>query len=608
MRTKLLKLAAAAVALALCVPAAGPARAAGDGTMIRVGLASSSTHNALGELASAHLENASGHGAGYRFGYYDEDLSFVEVGRTDDQVTKVAVLKTQNLSYGRVSSLNKYTYSDEIDTDLKVGCVHIRMPGEYGSFEEAEAAAERYDGGFPAWIDGTYQVRVGAYTSGDDARAAIEALGEGEVAGTSAYGFTVVKTGTDHVLFQYDDSSGGAFGVMPDVTGSRDARTWFSGFHYRGGFQYQRLSGDNITVVNVLPLEDYVKGVVCYEMGREWPLEALKTQAVCARTYVLRRIGYHDARGFDVCNSASCQVYYGTGSDRSDFGPSGTSDRAVEETAGQVLRYKGTLAETYYSSCHGGASEDAKYIWGTDTTNEYPYLCGVIDPYEQAVNDRNPYNPWTVRYTAAQLQSRIQSYGYGTKTSLDHLELTYSKLGNVIQVKFCYTNGQSNTITPRNSPGIRSILNVLSIRFTVNGQTVSGEASQPQQNKPSSGSAGGWPLAGGGTLSRPEDAYVISGSGKVSAAPEDKDLYAVAGTGKTEVLGGTAAPEEEEEPGSNEGGGTVSVYGDTYVLTGGGNGHQVGMSQFGANAMARQGFSYDEILTFYYPGTQVGSY
>ncbi len=605
MRSKLLKLAAAALALALCVPA-GTAQAAGEGTMVRVGLASSSSHNALGELASAHLENAGGYGKGYRFGYYDKDLSFVELGRTGEQITKVAVLKTLNLSYGRVSSLNKYTYSDQIDTDLKVGCVHIRMPGEYGSFEEARAAAEQYDTGFPAWIDGAYQVRVGAYTSGDAARAGIETLGGGEVVGTSAYGFTVVETGTDHVLFQYDNSSGGAFGVMPDVTGSGDARTWFSGFHYRGGFQYQRLSGDNITVVNVLPLEDYVKGVVCYEMGREWPLEALKTQAVCARTYALRRIGFHKDRGFDVCNSASCQVYYGFGNGKPDTGPSATSDRAVEETAGQVLRYNGEMAETYYSSCHGGASEDAKYIWGTDTTNQYPYLCGVIDPYEQTLDDRNPFNPWKVTYTAAQLQKRIQSYGYGTKTSLDHLELTYSKLGNVIQVKFCYANGQSNTITPRNTPGIRSIFGVLSIRFTVNGQTVSGETQKPQQP---SGSTGGWPLAGGGTLSGGGDAYVISGSGTVSAVPEDKDLYAIAGSGKTEVLGGTAAPEGDGDvsTGSNEGGGTVSVSGDTYVLTGGGNGHQVGMSQYGANAMARQGFSYDEILTFYYPGTQVGS-
>lgn len=609
MKKKLLHLAAGLLALTLCVPCVGPARAAGDGTMIRVGLASSSGHNALGELASAHLENRDGHGAGYRFGYYDRDLSFVELGRTGDRVTRVAVLKTQNLSYGKVSSLNKYTYSDQIDTDLKVGCVHIRMPGEYGSFEEARAAAERYDGGFPAWIDGAYQVRVGAYTSGDAARAGIESLGEGEVAGTSAYGFTVVETGTAHVLFQYDDSSGGAFGIMPDVTGNGDARTWFSGFHYRGGFQYQRLNGDNITVVNVLPLEDYIKGVVCYEMGRNWPLEALKTQAVCARTYVLRRIGYHEARGFDVCNSASCQVYYGTGSEKPDFGPTETSDRAVEETAGQVLRYKGELAETYYSSCHGGASENAKYIWGSDTVNEFPYLCGVIDPYEQAVDDKNPYNPWTVRYTAAQLQSRIQSYGYGTKTSLDHLELTYSALGNVIQVKFCYVNGQSNTITPRDTPGIRSILGVTSIRFTVNGQTVSGETSKPQQNKPSSGSTNGWPLNGTGSLSGPENVWVITGSGTVSAAPEDGDLYAVTGSGKTEVLGGTAAPEEEEgdgTSGSNEGGGTVSVSGDSYTLVGGGNGHQVGMSQFGANAMARQGFTYDEILTFYYPGTEVG--
>ena len=95
MHKKLLKLAAAALALCLVVPTAGAVTTNDDGEiMIRVGLASAYYHNATGELEAAHLENEDGYGAGYRFGYYDGNLDFVELGYTDRRTTQIAVLKS----------------------------------------------------------------------------------------------------------------------------------------------------------------------------------------------------------------------------------------------------------------------------------------------------------------------------------------------------------------------------------------------------------------------------------------------------------------------------------------------------------------------------------
>ena len=598
MKKRLMQLAAVLLAVTLSVPTAWAGRSNDRGeTMIRVGLASSSDHNAAGELACAHLQNNTGYGEGFRFGYYDDDLNFVELGRTGRDVTQVAVLKTQNMYYGYDASAGKYTYSDSITSDVAVGCYHIQVPGSYMTYEDAAADAAIY-GGFVAWIDGAYQVRVGAYLSKEGAEGALASMPQGTIVGTSSYGVSVVETGTDRILFQFDGGKDRALGVLPDVTGADDVRTWFSGFKYRGGFTYQRLTGGNLTVVNVLELEDYVKGVVCYEMGREWPLEALKAQAICARTYALRRLGRHSSLGFDVCNSDWCQVYRGAGSNRTNYGPSDVSDRAVEETAGEVLWYKNTLADTYFSSSHGGASESAYYIWGTNMDN-YPYLCGVLDPYEETIADKNSYSSWTVKYTSAELSKRLQGYGYGTNTSIDRLELTYSELGNVIQVKVCYANGQSNTITPRSKVGIRSAFGVNSIRFSVNGQTVQeGSGSKPSQD-------GGYALNGSGSLASLEGLYTISGSGTTEKAGEE--LYAISGTGNTSKLEENSNS-DENTGGSNQGGGTVTVSGSSYVFNGSGWGHQVGMSQFGANAMARLGFSYDEIVEFYFPGTYVGDY
>lgn len=593
MSKRFMQLAAVLLALSLVVPPAGAVTTNQNGDiMIRVGLASSNTHVAVGELEAAHLENnnSAGYGFGYRFGYYDESLNFVELARTDDKTIQVAVLKTQNLYYGTANG--KKTYSSSITSDILVGCYHIQIPGSFSSFEEASAEAARYDGGFVAWINNAYQVRVGAYPSKEAAEAA-NSFG-GNLVGTSSYGMSVVKTGTNQILFQYDCGESGKLAIQPDVTGVGETRTWFADYKYRGGFQYFRRGGGNLTVVNVVTLEDYVNGVICYEMGRNWPIEALKAQAVCARTYVLKNLNKHGSYGFDICTSTGCQVYHGMGSLRPDYGPTDISMQAVAETAGMVATYNGKLAETPYSSSFGGASEDAKNVWGTNTATEHPYLRGVVDPYEADAAGQNSLSSWTVSYTAAQLTQRLQGYGLGTGTSVDHLVLTYSPQGNVIQVVVHWTNGQSNTISASN---IRSRFGVYAIRFTVNGAgTGEGQPSAP---------AGGDVVIDGAEASDGlAGKYVISGSGSVSQVEEKP--YVISGTGTVSPLesGGEAGGGSTVQPGA----GTVTVSGSSYVFNGSGYGHQIGMSQWGAYAMANRGFRYDEIVTFYLPGVRITRY
>ena len=99
-----------------------------------------------------------------------------------------------------------------------------------------------------------------------------------------------------------------------------------------------------------------------------------------------------------------------------------------------------------------------------------------------------------------------------------------------------------------------------------------------------------------------KELFAISGKGIVSLVSEN--LYVISGKGKVSEL--TAA--KEEDVGTNEGGGTVVVSGSEYIFEGGGLGHQIGLSQFGANAMARLGFDGAEIVEFYFPGTIVDDY
>ena len=571
MHRKIMQLAAFLLIFTLISPIL-PAQAAGDGSdMLRVGL----TH-ASGGLTAANLENNTGYGSGYRFGYFDSALSFVELARTDSSQTRISMLKSQNLWYGSGG------YESHSNGGALVGCYHIQIPGVYYHYADARNDAEIFNG-FVAWINGTYQVRVGSYASSQEAQNALAGMSSGgTVVGTSSYGITVVATGTNRILFQFDGGADRHLGVMPDVTGVPAPRTWFAGYKYEGGFQYRRMGGGDVTVINVISLDDYVRGVAPYEMGRSWPLEALKAQATCARTYarIQLEVHKHNSKGYDICNTDDCQVYYGMGSNRTDWGPTEVSNQACAETAGMYIWYRGKLAETYYSSSHGGASEEIANVWTNNKAGDFPYLCGVTDPYEADLADSNSYSSWSKTYTRSELTARIQSK-LGGSSPVKSLELTYSPTGNVIAAKIYYDNGRSHVIS--GGEDVRNLFNLSSIRFTVNGAT---NGTDPNPSVP------------GGTA---DGNYVISGDGQISL--QDGDPYAITGNGLVSPLYSRGVDSRSVHTPTST---TVTVAAaDRFVFSGAGWGHQLGMSQYGANAMARRGLTYEQIIEFYFPGVNV---
>ena len=572
----------AAVLLAVVLALPTVLAAGSGGEMVRVGLAYGS-----GALVNANLENNTGYGSGYRMGYFDDDLDFVELAWTDEDETQITMVKTQN------TWVNGTSYSNSDNGGDVIGCYHVLVESGYRSYEQAAADAQEYRDGFVAWIDGDYQVRAGSYTSRQEAEDAAQSLG-GTVAGTSSYAVNVTRTGTAEILFQFDGGDALALGVMPDVTGADAVRTWFKGYRYYGGFRYERIGGGDLTVVNIVDLETYIKGVVPYEMSSSWPLEALKVQAVCARSYAYINIhsGKHTSYHFDVCNTTDCQAYYGAGTNSSSYQATERTDQAVDETAGEYAWYDGQVIEAFYSSSHGGASESVYNVWGT-SLEQYPYLCGVEDPYEADMASKNSYSSWTVSYTSSELAQRLENYGYDASSGIESLTLTYSDLGNVIQVRVNYRGGGSDTIRPSS---MRSVFGISSIRFTVNGQAASSGSG-------TTSSSGGGLTANGSTSLDSQGTYtVISGSGSLSQAGLD-GLYAISGSG-------SITPAEDAASGGGSGtdtpaGTQVTVSGSSYIFQGSGNGHQLGLSQYGAWAMAERGFTYEEIIEFYYPGTYV---
>ena len=151
-----------ALTAAMCLPYVS-ARPAETDYMVRVGLAYGS-----GTLAAANLQNNTGYGEGYRFGYYDEDLEFVEVGYTGEDQTKLTMLPATQMYYNG----SEYVKECPDKSYDSIGCYHVVL-GYYDSFEDALEDSEEYRGSFVAWIRGEYQLRQGTYETKEEAEQAL---------------------------------------------------------------------------------------------------------------------------------------------------------------------------------------------------------------------------------------------------------------------------------------------------------------------------------------------------------------------------------------------------------------------------------------------------
>jgi peptidoglycan hydrolase-like amidase len=148
----------------------------------------------------------------------------------------------------------------------------------------------------------------------------------------------------------------------------------FEGKSYRGIVEVFGNSRNTFTVVNELPLEQYLQGVVPNELSPTTfgELEALKAQAVAARTYIVRNMGQYKNENYDICATDACQVYMGAGSEQS------LATQAVMETRGTVATYDGKPINALYSSTCGGRTEDAENIFD----EKVPYLVSTICEYK----------------------------------------------------------------------------------------------------------------------------------------------------------------------------------------------------------------------------------
>ncbi|MCR3956576.1 MAG: SpoIID/LytB domain-containing protein [Gudongella sp.] len=340
------------------------------------------------------------------------------------------------------------------------------------------------------------------------------------------------------------------------------------GKKYRGYITFIG-SRNGLYVINHVNIEDYLYGVVPKEIPSLSSEEALKAQAVAARSYAYSTMNKHINEGFNVCDTTHCQVYGGYDAEQP------TTNKAVDQTLGLVAEYDGNIASTVFHSSSGGHTESSENVWG----GRVPYLVAVEDPFSlNTVNSK-----WEIVMDSDSLNQKLMSGGIdiGELRSIDIMETTES--GRVVELILNGSRGSAEVSGER----FRSLIGTTTIKstlFSVGTNTDSQDmndstiyAATERRIQMLEGDRGKISIISG-------DERIGSYSDESIAVIGDRGVF----TYKT--------PE------------TVDISRGSVVISGRGFGHGIGMSQYGAIEMAKQGFDFEEILEHYYTGIEITKY
>ncbi len=440
----------------------------------------------------------------------------------------------------------------------------------YGSYQAAKQAADTYLAmGLEAYPGSTYQcswrVYFGNSAKYSEAEQLVTTLQD--ITGTYVYeilagsNYRIKMTGTFGAVLIDVDEHYAYPQLRPLTENEKGVRLMELGSRsYRGRIEIGRYNKSKLTAVNIVPLEEYLYGVVPSEMPSTWHEEALKAQAVCARSYALIKAGYggesNAKKGYKVVDTVSSQVYKGY------LAESLKANQAVDATKGEMVCYNNKVIAAYYFSTSGGRTESAKDVWAADLS----YLRSVPDTYEKNAGRM----VWQETRTLIDIQRALAGQGVPFE-KVEALKIFKTTGTGRVHALSVLGGGRSLTLQ---GTTIRTVLNLHSTKFKI---VRKGDTPDEVSVLSATGMENG----------RISNMYIASADG-VSKASGELKQYIVQSAEDLWNYPNTV-PESEEE----------------LLFAGMGYGHGVGMSQYGAKGMAEAGYTYKEIIEYYFTGAYV---
>lgn len=312
---------------------------------------------------------------------------------------------------------------------------------------------------------------------------------------------------------------------------------------YRGYITFAFVD-KQVAAINNLGLEEYLYGVVPREMPSTFAYEALKAQAVAARSYAVTSVLRNKDKDFDLYDTVTSQVYGGFDAERDNV------RKAVDETRGQILISENNVVNATYSSSNGGITADANDVWGT----KYKYLISKEDKY--SIDEPN-YN-WSFEISVDNLLNGLKKQGI----NVNNINQIYIKENNLSKrVKTIAIKDGSKEILIDNAK-FKNAIGANNFKSSMYNLDYMNKNALTK------------------TKNDDEDITVIIENGVAIFIDNSEDTSV---NNKEINLSNT----------------------DKIKISGHGWGHGVGLSQWGANNMAKAGLKYDAILKFYYDGAEI---
>lgn len=436
----------------------------------------------------------------------------------------------------------------------------------YSSFDKAEEVAIQFrSAGLQAYATILHDHFWKIYVAGDgNACAKAAEMGEGSFWGsTVTMRYRILVSGDfGAFMIDVDDSRNYPMFGATATNAKGDYILSVDGKDYRGYIEIGRYGSSGVTAINILPLEEYLYGVVPSEVSYTWPAEMLKAQAVVARSYAVAQdtIGpqaHVSSGGYKLEDTVVSQAYDGYRAEHS------TTTNAVNATKGEMLFYRDNVIKAYYFSTSGGSTEDAQAVWNVPI----PYFRQVSD-----ITELEPaMNPWIVEMNSTQINKRLALYGYPNLGAIRRVtsEIT-TESGRVYAL---YLKGNSSVRLEKTM--ISSVLDLPSTKFKV---ITLGDV--PDRVSVIS--------ADRNTTMQISNAYVLSGNSVSAKKAATMEQYV--------VMGASNLQNYPRKTPTSQG---------TFYFAGMGYGHGIGMSQSGAMSLAKEGYDYKAILNHYYIGIEI---
>ncbi|MBE6638033.1 MAG: SpoIID/LytB domain-containing protein [Ruminococcaceae bacterium] len=503
---------------------------------------------------------------------------------------------------------------------------------------------EDASGLYPMIKDGVQILCLGNYDTEAKAQAAAELLCErygfsfsdgisplGDNADPAPlYTLSVYAFSSDHSLWLKD--SGGKNAVAYDSDSDSDPRRLAvcpdldMGYYiivgsdlYESFFEFNRYVAGNyngVSVITVIPLETYVKGVLSEELYTFWDLEVQKAFAVIIRTYTLKNWEKHSAYGFSVCNNTNCQVYEGCRK------VNDTIREAVKDTRGIILTDEGSVAAMNYATVGGGSTVNCEESWVSPRT----YLKAVATPWERYrdYGSLTIGGTWHLELTGEELYQMLSPYYSQLKGEIVDVNIDEFCTNSSYVLSLTVTDLYGNQVTMRKADTIRNRLGLRSGNFVIGkaGQTVKAPVYEldcyPSIYNETRDFAvykktgdvtflgimakGAQRLLSGivqvvypdGELS-----HDITGAESEIIMPSDS--YRVNESGLPDILDGETVMYYEYINLISE-----NDRDDVFIIEGKGYGHGIGICQYGAWDLAAAGYDYLTILRYYFKDVTFG--